>query len=241
MQLKTFLTENYSILIDVIILTLCVHTSNNYVDIHSDCHGKTCYCSHSQALQNGELWVKPSCNAHLWITELCGHIGILQAHPQHVDRTHQSSVRPGKETADHDSCADGVFAYASEVLTLSLLYAEFEDAIKEGDGERVVHCRRFFLLIFKPSNRMKYSLEAVKLLVNICVLPPRLREQLICSRFVNTKGKAGEDKPCDQHMEHLNRTVKSVLGHQGSNLTQRAILRIGKCVGPLLKGALKWK
>ena len=27
-----------------------------------------------------------------------------------------------------------------QVLTLSLLNAEFEDAIKEGDGERVVHC-----------------------------------------------------------------------------------------------------
>ena len=143
-------------------------------------------------------------------------------------------IRPGKETGDHGSCADGVFAYASEVLTLSLLNAEFEDAIKEGDGERVVRCWRFFLPIFKSSTRTKYSLEAVKLLVNTHVLPPRLREQMIWSRFVNTKGKAGDNKPCDLHMEHLNRTVKSVLGHQGSNLTPRTILRIGKCVGPLL-------
>ena len=106
-------------------------------------------------------------------------------------------IRPGKETGDHGSCADGVFAYASEVLTLSLLNAEFEDAIKEGDGERVVRCWRFFLLIFKSSTRTKYSLEAVKLLVNTHVLPPRLREQMIWSRFVNTKGKAGGNKPCD--------------------------------------------
>ena len=143
-------------------------------------------------------------------------------------------IRPGKDSVDRGSRADGVFAYASEVLTLSLLNAEFEDAIKEGDGERVVRCWRFFLLIFKSSKRTKYSLEAVKLLVNTRVLPPRLREQLIWSRFVNTKGKAGDNKPCDLHMEHLNRTVKSVLGHQGSNLTPKTIHRIGKCVGPLL-------
>ena len=98
----------------------------------------------------------------------------------------------------------------------------------------MVRCWRFFLPIFKSSKRTKYSLEAVKLLNNTHVPPPRLREQMIWSRFVNTKGKAGGNKPCDLHMQHLNRTVKSVLGHQGSNLTPRTILHIGKCVGPLL-------
>ena len=88
-------------------------------------------------------------------------------------------------------------------------------------------------IFFKSSNRTKYSLEAVKLLVGIRVLPPRQRKQLIWSRFVNTKGKPGGNKPCDLHMEHLNRTVKTILGHQGSNLTPKSILRIGKCVGPL--------
>ena len=31
------------------------YNSNNYVNIHSGCHGRTYYCSHSQAFQNGEL------------------------------------------------------------------------------------------------------------------------------------------------------------------------------------------
>ena len=44
---------------------------------------------------------------------------------------------------------DGVFAYAKEVLSLALLWAEFEDAIKEGDGLRVIRCWKFFLPIFK--------------------------------------------------------------------------------------------
>ena len=53
-------------------------------------------------------------------------------------------IRPGKKTAERVSDIDGVHAYACEVLTLSLLCAEFEDAIKEGDGPRVIRCWRFF-------------------------------------------------------------------------------------------------
>ena len=198
---------------------------------HSGCHGRAYYCSHSQVFQNGELWL-PSTLAH----DLNSNEGESVFH-QHILNMLTGlinlPIRPGKKTVDRGSHADGVFAYASETLTLSLLNAEFEDAIKEGDGERVVRCWRFFLLIFKSSKRTKYSLIAVKLLVSTRVLPHRLREQLIWSLFVNTKGKAGDNKPCDLHLEHLNWTVKSVLAHEGSNLTPRTIHRIGKCVGPL--------
>lgn len=34
--------------------------------------------------------------------------------------------------------------HARELLSLSLLVAEFEDAIKEGNGERVQRCWEFF-------------------------------------------------------------------------------------------------
>ena len=54
---------------------------------------------------------------------------------------------------------DGVFEYAREVLTLSLLYGEFQDAIREGDGLRILRCWKFFLLLFKASRRMNYANE----------------------------------------------------------------------------------
>ena len=37
-----------------------------------------------------------------------------------------------------DMTTDGVQAYACEILSLGLLYFEFRDAIKEGDGDRVI-------------------------------------------------------------------------------------------------------
>ena len=91
-----------------------------------------------------------------------------------------------------------------------------------------------FLLIFKAAKRKNYGIEALTLLVQYYAkMSPRQRQQLLWSRFVNTQGKPGGNKPCDQHNEHLNRTIKAAIGGQGSNLKPKAILRIGKCAGPL--------
>ena len=78
-----------------------------------------------------------------------------------------------------EAVTDGVYAYASEVLSLGLLYFEFRDAIKEGDGERVLRVWKYLLLLFKASRRTNYSIEALTLLSQYyLVLPPRLAEQL---------------------------------------------------------------
>ena len=130
---------------------------------------------------------------------------------------------------------DGILAYAQEILSLSLLWAEFQDAIREGDGLRVVRCWRFLLLVFKAAQRKNYSCEAVTLLVQYhALLSPRQKEQLVWSRFINTKGKVGANKSCDLHMEHLNGVVKTALGNESSNLKPPTISRVGKCAGPLM-------
>ena len=128
-----------------------------------------------------------------------------------------------------DDQPDGVFYYTQEVITYGLLLAEFEDAIKEGDGQRVIRCWRFFLLIFKASGRTKYALEAATLLIYLRILPSRISEQIIWSRFINVSGKAGHNKPCDLHMEHMNRTAKEALGPQAC-LNPKAVTRVGNCI-----------
>ena len=131
---------------------------------------------------------------------------------------------------------DCVLEYAKEFLSLGLLHAEFADAIKEGDGGRVLQCWKFFLLFFKASKRKNYSIEALNLLAqHHLLLPPRLSSQLLWSRFVNMHGKAGCNIPCDLHMEHLNRVCKFAIAGLGANVTPRAITRIGRCIGPLMQ------
>lgn len=147
---------------------------------------------------------------------------------QYVDLTYGDECRLEVE--------DGVQAYASDVLSLGLLYMEFCDAIREGDGDRIIRCWRFLLLIFKASNRTNYSIEAFTLLVQeMFLFSPRMAAQLKWNRTVNTHGLPGKNVPCDLHMEHLNRECKNALHGLGSNITDHAVKRVGKCVQKTVK------
>ena len=132
---------------------------------------------------------------------------------------------------------DGVFNYACEVLSYGLLHTEFNDAIREGDGNRIITCWKFFLLLFRAANCTKYALESATLLISLQILPERIRQQMIWSRVVNPSGKTAANIPCDLHMEHLNRTAKDALG-QHSHLNPKSVCRIGKCIG-LFRNAQK--
>ena len=130
---------------------------------------------------------------------------------------------------------DGVLEYAREVFSLGLLYLEFQDAIREGDGLRVLRCWKYFLPIFRGSGRKNYALEALNLLYqHKYYLSPRLRQQILFSRFVNVHGGQGHNISADLHMEHMNRVTKEALEHLGANKTERAIVRSSKCAHSVL-------
>lgn len=139
-------------------------------------------------------------------------------------------------TYTEQSQSDKVYAYACEVLSLGLLYLEFHQAVKEGDGDRVMRVWKYLMLIFKASRRSNYSCEAFILLAqHFITLSPRLAAQLKWSRFVNTSGFPGHNISCDLHMEHLNRVVKTSIDGLGANKSQKAIVRVGKSVSSLVK------
>ena len=125
---------------------------------------------------------------------------------------------------------DGVLEYSREVFTLGLLYMEFHDAIKEGDGLRVLRCWKYMLLLFKAAQNKNYAIEAFNCLCQyFYYLSPQMAQQLLYSRFVNVHGREGFNIPCDLHMEHLNRVIKDALQHLGANKTEHAITRASKC------------
>lgn len=127
---------------------------------------------------------------------------------------------------------DHVQQYAREVLTLGLLLMEFNDAIHEGDGHRIIRCWRYFLVLFKATKRTNYSIEAFTLLAQHDLLySPRMAMQLLTNRTINTHGKAGKNIPCDLHLEHLNKEAKNSIAGLGSNITNEAIVRVGKAIG----------
>ena len=50
---------------------------------------------------------------------------------------------------------------------MGLLYMEFCDGIREGDGARIIRCWRYFLPMFKASGRTNYVVEAFNLLFQL--------------------------------------------------------------------------
>ena len=127
-----------------------------------------------------------------------------------------------------DAAEDHLPAYACEVLTLGLLYMEFTDAIREGDGERILRCWRYFMIVFKACGRKNYAIEAFTMLAQYHFLfTDRMRMQLIWSRTVNAHGRPGKNVSCDLHNEHLNRECKDSIAGLGANITDRAIQRVG--------------
>lgn len=132
---------------------------------------------------------------------------------------------------DASVCGDEVYLYATELLTMALLWHGFHDSIREGDGERILRYWKFMLIIFKATNHRNYAKEAVVLLYQYYYLfSERQKHQLLWSRCVNTHGRTGTNIPCDLHMEHLNRRLKSVMRGMGSNITPHSITRAGKAI-----------
>ncbi len=70
------------------------------------------------------------------------------------------------------------------------------------------------MLIFKATKHKNYAMEELTMLTQYFVILPNLAEQLKWSRFVNVHGFPGRNISADLHMEHMNRTVKTIIDSQ---------------------------
>lgn len=155
-------------------------------------------------------------------------LAIQEVLVKFVDITYPNS------STDKDD--DHVRAYAKEVISLGLLLMEFIDSIREGDGERIIRCWRYFLPLFKSSGRSNYAIEAFNLLFQYeYIFTPRMKQQVMWERTVNYHGKNGKNVSMDLHLEHINRACKDAMGNLGSNISNDSVRRIGQSVGELMK------
>ena len=79
-------------------------------------------------------------------------------------------VTPQPETSQsNEADIDHALEYAKEVISLGLFYMEFQDSIREGDGERVLHCWRYLMLIFKATGHRNYAILKLILLILLII------------------------------------------------------------------------
>ena len=113
---------------------------------------------------------------------------------------------PRADGKEAETCDDRVHVYATELLSLGLLWHGFHDSIREGDGERILTYWKILLVVFKSSNNHNYAKEA---------------------------GYQGKNIPCDLFMEHLNRRLKMILRSLGANVTPKLIQKAGRVILPV--------
>ena len=83
-------------------------------------------------------------------------------------------------------------------MTLGLLWMNFHDAKREGDGDRLVRIWKFLLIVFKVARRKNYSIEALNLQLQVhYTMSPRQAAQLKWSRCVNTTNPVGKNVPME--------------------------------------------
>ena len=159
-------------------------------------------------------------------------------HKQHPNSTELSPPEssPYESPACQDEITDDRFSYACVRLSLGLLLRNMDDAVKEGDGERILRCWKISMLIFRAHRHPKYALASLYLqAATQAILPARAAHRLVWNRTVNNKGGPGKNISLDLRLEHINNLTKGLLKHLGPSITEEAARRCSKAVGGMEK------
>ena len=127
------------------------------------------------------------------------------------------------------SIRDDSTNYTYKLLGMGLLAWDLEDAVREGDGERIVLIWKFLLLLFRQAGKTKYALEAFGLLYNLNVsLTAKQAFRLMHNRTCNVKGRKGENKSLDLQMEHMNRSFKDDISTFSPHVSESTVMKVSR-------------
>lgn len=116
----------------------------------------------------------------------------------------QSEEESGKE--------DHIFNYHQAKIIFGLILTDFNDAVKEGDGECLMHLYKIVLPIYKVYGCTKYSFTVLLLLVKVAaLLPESLAFRLVWNRFFNIMGKLGHNISLDHRIVMFIKLLKTFL------------------------------
>ena len=137
--------------------------------------------------------------------------------PVQVDEASMNltSSKPKPKPSPTEVKADDVYNYNCALLTDSFLFFNFLDAIKQGDGLRIIRQYKYMMLYYKADgcHSTKYSLECLyQFFLVYGLLSERDSERFLWNRSVNNSQTKGTNIPLDENTEHSNNFIK-----QGNN------------------------
>ena len=129
---------------------------------------------------------------------------------------------------------DYIYNYHQGKLAFGLLLFEFEVAVKEGDGDRLLNVYKFALLIYKCYGHHKYAHVILLYLVKIeATLTEMQAASLKYNRFYSRSGEKGSNISLDLKMEQLNKLLKTLWRGLGANLNEVNAARVANALESL--------
>ena len=142
----------------------------------------------------------------------------------HPDCNNESveKTSPGIEPTE-----DPVHNYHRARLAFGLFLAEINDAIKEGDGDRLMDAYKLAILFYHHYGHPKYAYIVLLNLVQMkALLPESEAFDLVHNRFHNEHGGKGCNIPLDLRKEQDHHCIKPMWKSLGYNLNEDNAARI---------------
>ena len=122
----------------------------------------------------------------------------------------------------YNTVRDDMFNYQCSFVKYGMLICNFQDAISEGDGHRLIRCWKFFVLYLRNdgSSSTKYALEVLYLLCQrYALLSPRVAHHVVWDRFFKSKNAPAANIRHDLALEHFNCFIKTIVKNIRHNAT----------------------
>lgn len=167
----------------------------------------------------------------------CRHPDCQDAFRFRLSRKHHEAKEhdlhlPDDSPVSNENARDDLFSYSKAHISLGLLLMNANDAVKEGDGERLQRVLGVLTFVFKAMGNTKYAYACLRLTAcRLSLLSPKMYHQLIHNRFCNTTGQRGKCISRDLRLEHLNGVLKPMikaLGYQ--NITDKLVVETSQAL-----------
>lgn len=149
---------------------------------------------------------------------------------RHEERFHPHCVPSDNMTEEEQvPPGDHLYNYHCAKLKFGLILFDFNDAVQEGDGQRLHDIYKLALLLYKSGGHFKYAYVVLLHLVKIAGLYSEFEAfQLLWNRFYNKFGVLGGNISLDLKKEQQHKVLKTMWRALGPNLNQASASRVAE-------------
>ena len=157
---------------------------------------------------------------------------------RHLRNNHGDTRATGQDETQHQEESftrpDFKFNYHQNKLVFGLLLLDFNDSVREGDGDRLLDIYKLALLLYHSEGHTKYAYVVLLHLVRIvAILPESDAHRLKWNRFFNKYGGTGKNISLDLKKEQQNKVLKTYWRALGANINENNGARVAHALEPL--------